>query len=80
MATSCSRSTDAPVKETRDLIDYVSAQGPGETVTLEVLRDGKRMNREVKLERARAATRRRRAPSPAGARAASTGSASSTRT
>jgi serine protease Do len=37
------------VKETRDLIDYVSAQGPGETVTLEVLRDGKRMNREVKL-------------------------------
>ena len=37
------------VKETRDLIDYVSAQGPGKTVALELLRDGKRISREVKL-------------------------------
>ncbi|HVR97968.1 MAG TPA: Do family serine endopeptidase [Thermoanaerobaculia bacterium] len=37
------------VKTTRDLISYVSAKGPGATVTLEVLRDGKRTEREVKL-------------------------------
>ncbi len=38
-----------PVKTTRDLISYVSAKGPGASVTLEVLRDGKRTDREVKL-------------------------------
>ncbi|MEO8198167.1 MAG: Do family serine endopeptidase [Thermoanaerobaculia bacterium] len=37
------------VKETRDLIDYVSAQGPGKKVELEILRDGKRMQRTVEL-------------------------------
>jgi serine protease Do len=37
------------VKTTRDLIDYVSSKGPNATVTLEVLRDGKRSNRQVKL-------------------------------
>ncbi len=37
------------IRETRDLIDYVSAQGPGAKVTLEVLREGKRINREVSL-------------------------------
>ncbi|HEX2225033.1 MAG TPA: Do family serine endopeptidase [Thermoanaerobaculia bacterium] len=38
------------VRTTRDLIDYVSAKGPGATVTLEVLRDGKRIERQVRLE------------------------------
>ncbi len=38
------------VKTTRDLIDYVSAQGPGATVKLDVLRDGKRVTRQVRLE------------------------------
>jgi serine protease Do len=38
-----------PVKTTRDLITYVSAKGPDATVTLEVLRDGKRLQKEVKL-------------------------------
>jgi serine protease Do len=37
------------VKTTRDLIDYVSSRGPSATVTLEVLRDGKRLNKQVKL-------------------------------
>jgi serine protease Do len=38
-----------PVRETRDLIDYVSAQGPGKKVELGVLRDGKRLSRTVEL-------------------------------
>jgi len=37
------------VQETRDLIDYVSQEAPGVTVTLEILRDGKRITREVEL-------------------------------
>ncbi|MFN7940696.1 MAG: Do family serine endopeptidase [Thermoanaerobaculia bacterium] len=37
------------VKETRELIEYVSAQGPGKTVTLEILRDGKKLDKQVKL-------------------------------
>lgn len=37
------------VKETRDLIDYVSAQGPGKKVELDILRDGKRLKRTVEL-------------------------------
>jgi serine protease Do len=37
------------VSETRDLIDYVSAQGPGKSVSIDVLRDGKRLTRQVKL-------------------------------
>ncbi|MCB9378022.1 MAG: Do family serine endopeptidase [Holophagales bacterium] len=37
------------VHETRDLIDYVSAQGPGKKVELGVLRDGKRLARTVEL-------------------------------
>ena len=40
---------DLPVKTTRDLIDYVAGKGPEATVTLEVLREGKRRNLEVKL-------------------------------
>jgi serine protease Do len=38
-----------PVKNTRDLIGYVSARGPNATVTLTVLRDGKSLDRKVKL-------------------------------
>jgi serine protease Do len=38
-----------PVKETRDLIDYVSNRPPGATVNLQILRDGKRMERKVEL-------------------------------
>ncbi len=38
-----------PVKTTRDLIDYVSAQPPGKKVVLQVLRDGKRDRRTVEL-------------------------------
>ncbi len=37
------------IKETRDLIDYVSAQGPGRKVELELLRDAKRMKLQVEL-------------------------------
>lgn len=37
------------VKETRDLIDYVSAQGPGKKVELEILRNGKSLQRTVEL-------------------------------
>jgi serine protease Do len=37
------------IKETRDLIDYVSAQGPGKKVELEILRDGKTVRRTVEL-------------------------------
>jgi Do/DeqQ family serine protease len=37
------------VKETRDLVDYVSARPPGSTVRLEVLRDGKRVEKQVEL-------------------------------
>jgi len=40
---------DIDVKTTRDLIDYVSSQGPNATVRLDVLRDGKRLDRKVKL-------------------------------
>jgi serine protease Do len=38
-----------PVKLTRDLIDYVSSRGPGATVRLLILRDGRRSSYEVKL-------------------------------
>jgi len=37
------------IKETRDLIDYVSSRAPGESVALELLRDGKPVKVEVKL-------------------------------
>ncbi|MGE5234186.1 MAG: Do family serine endopeptidase [Acidobacteriota bacterium] len=37
------------VKTTRDLIDYVSRRGPGATVTLTLVRNGKTMERPVKL-------------------------------
>jgi serine protease Do len=37
------------VKETRDLINYVSNKGPGATVSLDILRDGKHLERKVKL-------------------------------
>ena len=40
---------DRAVRTTRDLIDYVSSQPPGRSVAIELLRDGKRMTREVKL-------------------------------
>ncbi len=38
-----------PVKTTRDLIAYVSAKGPDSTVTLDILRDGKRVEKQVRL-------------------------------
>jgi serine protease Do len=38
-----------PVKETRDLISYVSQKSPGSTVVLDVVRDGKRIESRVKL-------------------------------
>jgi len=38
-----------PIKETRDLIDYVSSLGPGKTVAIELLRDGSHLKKEVKL-------------------------------
>jgi len=37
------------VRETRDLIDYVSSRPPGATVSLDVLRDGRRLKLEVEL-------------------------------
>jgi serine protease Do len=37
------------VKTTRDLINYVSNKGPSATVTLDVWRDGKTVQREVRL-------------------------------
>lgn len=37
------------VKQTRDLIGYVSAKAPNSTVTLDVWRDGKIIKKEVKL-------------------------------
>ncbi len=39
-----------PVEDTRGLIDYISAKPPGETVVLGLLRDGKRIDKDVKLE------------------------------
>jgi serine protease Do len=38
-----------PVKETRDLIDYVSGRPPGATVNLQILRNGKKLDRKVEL-------------------------------
>ena len=37
------------IRETRDLIDYVSSRGPGESVELEVLRGGERQVKRVTL-------------------------------
>ncbi len=37
------------VKQTRDLINYVSSKGPNATVTLDVFRDGKTIEKQVKL-------------------------------
>lgn len=37
------------VKQTRDLISYISAKGPDTSVNLEVWRDGKTIQKEVKL-------------------------------
>jgi serine protease Do len=37
------------IKETHDLINYVSAKGPNTSVNLQVFRDGKTFDREVKL-------------------------------
>jgi serine protease Do len=37
------------IKQTRDLINYVSAKGPNSTVTLQVFRDGKTFDRQVRL-------------------------------
>ena len=37
------------IKTTRDLINYVSAKGPSSSVTLQIFRDGKTFDREVKL-------------------------------
>jgi serine protease Do len=37
------------IKTTRDLINYVSAKGPEATVTLEVFRDGKTVQKQVRL-------------------------------
>jgi|CXWL01.1.fsa_nt_gi serine protease Do len=38
------------IHETRDLIDYVSGQGPGVKVKLHVFRDGKTLDKDVLLE------------------------------
>ncbi|MGB5817286.1 MAG: Do family serine endopeptidase [Thermoanaerobaculia bacterium] len=40
---------DTPVGNTRELIEYVSAQGPDATVRMEILRDGKRVTKKVEL-------------------------------
>jgi serine protease Do len=40
---------DIEVKNTRDLIDYVSSKGPNTTVQVQLLRDNKRLDRKVKL-------------------------------
>jgi serine protease Do len=40
---------DMAVANTRELIEYVSAQGPDATVRMEVLRDGKRVTKKVEL-------------------------------
>jgi serine protease Do len=37
------------VKQTRDLINYVSNKGPNATVTLDVWRDGKKIQKQVRL-------------------------------
>jgi serine protease Do len=37
------------IRTTRDLIDYVSGKGPNTRVTLTVLRDGRRLEKEVEL-------------------------------
>ncbi|HXO20483.1 MAG TPA: Do family serine endopeptidase [Thermoanaerobaculia bacterium] len=37
------------VKTTRDLINYISAKGPNASVTLAILRDGRTIDRKVKL-------------------------------
>ncbi|HEX9942552.1 MAG TPA: Do family serine endopeptidase [Thermoanaerobaculia bacterium] len=37
------------IKTTRDLISYVSAKGPNATVTLDVFRDGKTVQKQVRL-------------------------------
>ncbi len=37
------------IKTTRDLINYVSSQGPDATVALEVFRDGRTMQKQVRL-------------------------------
>ncbi len=37
------------VKQTRDLINYVSGKGPNATVTLDVFRNGKTLTKQVKL-------------------------------
>jgi serine protease Do len=37
------------VKQTRDLINYVSGKGPNATVTLDVFRDGRMVQKQVKL-------------------------------
>jgi serine protease Do len=37
------------IKDTRDLINYVSAKGPNSSVTLSLLRNGKTIDRQVKL-------------------------------
>ncbi len=49
------------VQRTRELIDYVSAQGPDATVDLEILRNGKVIQKQVKLAE-RAADRTAAAP------------------
>lgn len=41
---------DVKVRQTRDLIDYVSGRGPGVKVTLKILRDGERVEKTVLLE------------------------------
>jgi serine protease Do len=40
---------DMPVGNTRELIEYVSAQGPDATVRMEILRDGEKITKKVEL-------------------------------
>ena len=51
------------VKQTRDLINYVSAKGPNATVTLDVFRDGKTTQKQVKLRERPATQGEEEAPS-----------------
>ena len=56
---------DHDVVGTRDLIDYVAALAPGESVELEILRDSKRINLEVVLEERPTQVAQSEAPMPA---------------
>ena len=57
-----------PIKTTRDLIDYVAAQPPSTKVTLDLLRDGKPMQKQVTLGERDAGQETASAPEKGGGR------------